>query len=163
MPHADLCRKAFRWLRSHGHMLAATEIGSGPDEPDAIGFTSAGVCTYIECKTSRADFIRDQKKWHRLQAVAGIRLGLGDRRYYCVLPGIIRTDDDLHGWGVLAPSSHGIRMLSESAPFLSDPREMAAVMTRLMRVLTWERECSSGRSLFGVEPWGVPVVDDVVA
>ena len=121
-----MVRLGTRWLSAHGCILAASEIGSGPDEPDCIGFTAAGHCVYIECKTSRADFLRDRLKWHRRQAVQGTRDGLGNRRYYLAPEAAIRDGDELNGWGILRPSGSGVARVRESQVFTSRPQEMAA-------------------------------------
>lgn len=88
MTHAELVAKAAAWLRRNGFPVVFSEISTGVMEiPDAIGFSSSGETAVVECKASRADFLRDAKKYHRRE-----RSGLGNARYYMAPEGVIRVD-----------------------------------------------------------------------
>ena len=65
--------------------------------PDAIGWKRAGLHSIlVECKASRADFLRDQKKWHRRA-----NLSVGCQRFYMAPPGLIRPEDLTDNWGLV--------------------------------------------------------------
>lgn len=112
MTHNDLCLVAVKWLQransagGPGCHVAISECRSGwtGEIPDAIGFRAAGFddgSTVVECKTSRADFLADRKKAHR---IAG---GLGNWRYFMAPTGLIRPDELPDGWGLLEVNQRG--------------------------------------------------------
>lgn len=84
--HADLVLRAADWLASRRHAVVLTERSPRWcwESPDAIGFRSPGIVSVIECKVSRADFMRDAHKPH---AKAG--LTMGDERWYMTPPGLL--------------------------------------------------------------------------
>ena len=111
--HKQLCALAQRWLKrpprqgGHGCHVAVTECQSGwsGEIPDAIGFRSAGHLdgsVLVECKTSRADFLADKNKQHRLTSK-----GLGSWRYYLVPEGIIDIGELPERWGLLTVNARG--------------------------------------------------------
>lgn len=65
------------------------------DIPDAIGW-SYGRSVLIECKVSRDDFFRDQKKPQRMNGS-----GAGERRYYMVPKGLVERTEVPEDWGLL--------------------------------------------------------------
>lgn len=112
MSHADLCAVAVKWLKransagGPGCHVAVSECRSGwsGEVPDAIGFRASGFedgSVVIECKTSRSDFLADQKKPHRSSG------GLGNWRYFMAPEGLIMPDELPPGWGLLAVNSRG--------------------------------------------------------
>lgn len=96
--HEGLCRLAARWLRRRGCSVVLVEpqtLRTG-EFPDAIGWR--GLTSWlVECKVSRADFRRDQKKLHR-QPGAG---GMGAVRWYLTPPGLLTPAEVPPGWGLL--------------------------------------------------------------
>ncbi len=98
MTHGELVKAALKWLTgSCGCAFAVGEIVAWTGEiPDAIGFKSNRTIV-VECKTSRSDFLADQKKPFRLKP----ETGMGDHRYFLCPVGVIRPEDDLNGWGLL--------------------------------------------------------------
>lgn len=77
MTHQDLCRLAVKWLKNKGKChVAVSEISTGVEIPDAIGYTKnklktsralalgdlMHICTMVEAKMSRSDFLQDAKK-----------------------------------------------------------------------------------------------------
>ncbi|HDR8973069.1 TPA: hypothetical protein QDB32_003949 [Burkholderia vietnamiensis] len=94
--HMQLVALGERWLKRQGFAVVATELVTRgtPEQADAIGFRS-NCSAVIEAKASRADFLADSQKPHR---VAG---GLGVYRFYLCPEGVIRVDDLPAGWGLL--------------------------------------------------------------
>lgn len=119
MNHAELCKRATRWLRGTRRCNPVYSNNASCGEvPDAIGWSSAHGwygSTVIECKTSVNDFYADQKKrfmWQstkhdglhypmkRLPIKQAAEMGfvkvevpmMGDFRFYLCEPGIIAED-----------------------------------------------------------------------
>lgn len=95
--HKQLVEIAYRWiLKSGGMSIAFKELTSLAREiPDVIGF-NGWESAVIECKVSRSDFLRDQKKAHRTGGK-----GMGNWRFYCCPHGLIKPEDLPKGWGLI--------------------------------------------------------------
>ena len=127
MTHADLVQRAALWLAGTMRCgIVLTEFASAePETPDVLGFTRGGDSVLVECKTNRADFLRDRRKPSRAYDARG----LGQRRYYFCEPGVIRFGtgelDLTDGWGLATvsarvrvvvhpiPRPDGVRLVSE--------------------------------------------------
>lgn len=96
MDHKTLVSAAVRWLKREKRcpIVVAELTTYASEQPDAIGYR-CGISILVECKASRADFLRDQKKLHRCRG------SMGDHRYYLSSPGVIQPDDLPEGWGLL--------------------------------------------------------------
>ena len=106
MTHNDLVKKASKWLKAQGCGLIITEMSGRTQEPDAIGWYPC-YSILIECKATRADFLRDKHKpWNR-----GIGKSMGDKRYYLAPSGIIKIEELPNGWGLLEPSGKGLKII----------------------------------------------------
>ena len=115
MTHHQLCERAAAWLRSNQKCdPVLTRVGSTAEVPDAIGWALQGRVV-IECKTSRADFLNDKKKYTRLKHpehgwtyrgkthhrkelieqgyIEEPVLNMGCRRFFMCEPGIIEAED----------------------------------------------------------------------
>lgn len=128
--HAELVDRGARWLRNSAkvfseltcgyHPISArcavvlTEaIGAGGSEiPDVIGWSNGGrISIVIECKTSRADFRADFRKWARHTP----RQCVGRFRFYMALPGIIAKEAVAEvGWGLLEVHGRSVRIIQYS-------------------------------------------------
>jgi len=103
--HSSLVDRAGRWLRrTCGCCVVLTELVAythNGETPDAIGWVG-GKSILVECKLSRADFLRDRKKRfrNRDELYTGILEGMGSWRFFLTAPGIVKESDDLKGWGV---------------------------------------------------------------
>ncbi|WP_380092111.1 hypothetical protein [Deinococcus cellulosilyticus] len=74
--------------------------------PDVIGFRQWWT-VIIECKISRADFLADAKKPHRVRVQQGIRKGMGNYRLYACPTGLIKPEELPEKWGLLYFSEGG--------------------------------------------------------
>lgn len=149
MTHNDLCLVAVRWLQRNngaggpGCHVAVSECRSGwsGEIPDAIGFRAAGFedgSTVVECKTSRADFLADRKKAHR---IAG---GLGNWRYFMAPTGLLSADDLPHGWGLLEVNQRGhVKVVAGLASFYREGYEVVREQSQL-----WRHEADREREQF---------------
>ena len=140
MTHDDLVKRAERWLKNTIHcrvvlceLVAYTRTG---EVPDVIGWVG-GKSILVEAKTSRADFLADQKKHFRYYHDTG----LGDWRFYLTPPDLIRVDEIPGSWGVYEVQGKTIRHLggakyanASAAPFKScKDSEVALLISALAR------------------------------
>lgn len=99
--HHDLVLRACRWLdKSRRCGLVTAEPVACSEQPDAIGWCGM-FSTVVECKTSRADLLRERKKWHRR-----FYKGLGRTRWFMMPLDLAEACGDViaahyQGWGVL--------------------------------------------------------------
>lgn len=126
MTHAELVERAARWLKGTARCsVVITEQWSMEREiPDAIGWRSHE-SYLVECKTSRADFLHDLKKWHRKYP----DWGMGELRYYMTPPGLIQVDELPDKWGLLEVYPKIIRKVRYASRF---DRQKAAVKERTL-------------------------------
>ena len=96
--HDELVIAGEKWLkRSIGVRFTLSELVTAAGEiPDIIGWKS-GFSILIECKTSRADFLTDKKKFFRRYPYEG----MGTYRLYLCPTGLIHSDELPKGWGLL--------------------------------------------------------------
>jgi hypothetical protein len=124
LTHADLVERAAKWLRNTaGCRLVLTEFytTSSTEIPDAIGWLGrwnwrgdkTPLSVLLECKTSRADFLRDK---HKTCATRGSRMGA--YRFYFAPLGILRPDEIEEPWGLL--EVNGAKVMQTKRPWKSD-------------------------------------------
>jgi hypothetical protein len=148
MTHAELVSRALRWLRNTmKHPLVIAEIASWYEQPDVIGWTTRSDCTLVECKASRADFLRDRKKYFRRNPEAG----LGARRWYFAPPGIVRVIDLPERWGLAEVRANIVRVIRKPERFDVTPT-----------MLTIEKRLLVSACRRATEGWGRKVFGDLV-
>jgi len=110
MTHDELVARAARWLRGTQRCsVVVTETESGTYEiPDAIGWRNMGDSILVECKTSRSDFSRDM----RHKNCHSPKMGMGRRRYFMTLPGLLFLEEIPQGWGLLEVHEKYVRVSS---------------------------------------------------
>lgn len=110
--HRLLSEKGAKWLKrinsqnGHGCNFVMIEGGNYGEIADAIGFKHSGAdagSVVIEVKVSRADFLRDKKKNHRIDTASA----MGDWRYYLCPEGLISVDELPEQWGLIYASNKG--------------------------------------------------------
>lgn len=103
MKHSELVEIAYGWvLRNAGCGFAFKELRTTASEiPDVIGF---GVCrsVVVEAKVSRADFLKDKKKFCRT-----VGKGVGKYRFYICPEGLIKVEELPAGWGLIYVNEKG--------------------------------------------------------
>lgn len=159
MTHAQLVSLAARWLhtrRNHPIVLSDVRCNMVAEQPDVLGWTNNGVSTLIECKISRADFLRDETKSHRRTPDRG----MGYVRWYATPRGILSKDDLPEGWGLVEMFGDGwsrARIVHTGRPFRA--RNEKDERTMLVQALRRATE-GWGRRMFGeaapVSPDGDP-------
>ncbi len=113
MTHDELCDRAVRWLlKTKRCRLVLREVVSYAGEiPDAIGWQAGtGFSFLVECKASRGDFLRDQKKWSRDPRNCH---SMGQMRFYMAPPGLLRPDELPEGWGLLEVHGRRVRVVRD--------------------------------------------------
>lgn len=131
--HDRLVLAAARWLKGDGYSVVITELSSSANEtPDAIGL-GYRQSTVIECKTSRADFLRDGTKPCRQG-----RIGLGTFRYYLTREGLIDPGELPENWGLIELQKRNkLRTKVAANPLEPDrPAEMIVALS-VIRRLGW--------------------------
>lgn len=112
--HRDLCEIGQKFLKrsesanGHGCHFAIIEPSCYGENPDVFGVRH-GVNNYdigtvvLEAKVSRADFLRDKKKPHKIDPTKG----MGKWRYYICPTNLIKPDDLPPKWGLIYVSEKG--------------------------------------------------------
>lgn len=104
--HADLVKYACKWLKGRSDIVLCERNGLW-EIPDVIGlklFSSI----MIECKISRADFLRDKNKRSRkMDDMAG------NYRLFCCPKGLLSESDLPDGWGLLEVYPSGYTRLAD--------------------------------------------------
>ena len=136
MTHAELVKRAVRWLRVKRHVPVLSEMVGANEIPDAIGWRF-GESTLIECKTSRADFLRDHKKWFRREGA----FAMGRRRFYMAPAGLLDTSEMPKGWGLLDVHSRTVSVELDAEERNLQP---AAATNEMMMLTNALRRCQLG-------------------
>ena len=96
--HAQLVKRAQRWLEIQGCGVVITELTTAAREtPNAIGW-HGNRSFVIECKVSRSDYYRDKNKALHRTELGG---AFGNRRYYMTPPGLLVVKNLPEHWGLL--------------------------------------------------------------
>lgn len=115
LTHKALCALAVAWLQrpasrsGPGCTVAISETSNwiNGEVPDAIGWRpyrqSRSGSVLVEVKVSRADFLADAKKPHRMSPADG----MGAYRYFMAPEGILRLSDLPEKWGLVEVTSRG--------------------------------------------------------
>jgi len=131
MTHDDLVKIAKKWLikaRKCTVVLSETQAQSG-EVPDSIGWRGQ-YSIKIECKTSRADFRADLKKWYRNSGP-----GIGQQRYFMAPKGVIPVDELPPNWGLLEVSGSTVRTVVDNELMFIDERISSAEVPLLVAAL----------------------------
>jgi len=132
--HKELAKRAVGWLKNNQKcMVVINELTSThvSERPDAIGF-KGGMSILIECKCSRADFLRDKKKHFRRD----LEDGMGNMRYYMAPVRMIRVDELPPMWGLLEVYDSTIR-IKQKGEFFCETNKTGevALLTSVIRRL----------------------------
>ena len=94
--HNELIEAGINWFKKDlkSNVILSESRGFGGEIPDIIAWKS-GFSFLIECKISRADFLADRKKPHR------IINGMGHYRLFLCPTGLIKPEELPTGWGLL--------------------------------------------------------------
>jgi hypothetical protein len=129
--HSTLVAMGVRWL-SRQCSVVLYEFASAADEnPDVIGWAPEAQSVVIECKLTRADFLRDAAKTVRRTP----RAGMGQRRYYLCPPDVIGVKDLPPKWGLLWASKGQVSVKREARghPERNLPAEVRFLSSMLRR------------------------------
>ncbi len=170
MTHADLVKRAMRWLRNTKNcgVVASECIGLVHERPDAMGWSGGwavlegryveeGYSILLECKVSRNDFRNDLQKLSRVHS----EYGLGNFRYYMTPPGLLKPDELPERWGLLEAHKTQVHVKKEASRF--DSLIVAANERCILVILLCEQMRRNCKGWVGSENWaavggGVPFV-----
>jgi hypothetical protein len=131
MTHDALVKIAKKWLikaRSCTVVLTETQAQSG-EVADAIGWRGQ-LSILVECKTSKADFRRDLKKWFRNSGP-----GIGQQRFFMAPKGVIPVDEVPADWGLLEVSGNTVKTVKKLDLLYLDERIASAEVPLLVAAL----------------------------
>jgi hypothetical protein len=112
MQHATLVQLGVRWLSRQCSVVLYEAAAVKKEVPDVIGWAGPRA-VLIECKASRADFVRDFAKVTR----GNPKLGMAQRRYYLCPAGVIQLADLPPKWGLLWAEKGAITVQREARGF----------------------------------------------
>jgi len=144
MNHNELIKRGETWLKKQHCKITIRDecriYTSNNEQPDVIGWRD-NVSILIECKSSRADFLKDKTKTFR----ADPNLGMGDWRFYLCPPKIILPEDLPEGWGLLWATPKTIQKIAgidgntswySKKPFAGDKHCENQMLVSALRRLT---------------------------
>jgi hypothetical protein len=127
--HSDLVAAASKWLQKKCAVVV-TEIATTGEEPDALGWQGTH-STLVECKASRADYLRDKAKAFRQRE----EFGLGQARYFCAPRGMLDADELPPAWGLLEFEDGKLRVAKVSDAFGPNTRQEVRILLSCLRRL----------------------------
>jgi hypothetical protein len=156
--HKTLVQLGVRWLSRRSSVVLYEFASVAKEVPDVIGWSHESSIV-IECKASRADFLRDHKKVIRKKP----QIGMGHRRYYLCPAGMITVADLPPRWGLLwAEKSHISvereargnpgRNLSSEVRFLASMLRRAQIRVGTRPLSEWLRGENRFEAVRGVSP-----------
>ncbi len=112
MQHATLVQLGVRWLSRQCSVVLYEAAASKGEIPDVIGWAGSR-STLIECKVTRADFLRDASKAARSKP----KLGMAHRRFYLCPANVLQVEDMPAKWGLLWVEKGSITVQREAKGF----------------------------------------------
>jgi hypothetical protein len=112
MRHSTLVQLGVRWLSRQCSVVLYEAAAVKKEVPDVIGWAGPRA-VLIECKASRADFLRDAAKATRTNPKAG----MAHRRYYLCPAGVVQPKDLPPKWGLLWAEKGRITVQREARGF----------------------------------------------
>lgn len=108
MTHSELIETGARFLKHQGYWMWLAEPSTTcVEKPDLIAW-KLDHSILLECKVSRADFLKDGKKSFRKDGT-----GMGNFRIYVAPKGLIKTNELPDGWGLLEVIDENTVMFSK--------------------------------------------------
>jgi hypothetical protein len=109
MTHKQMVKRMANWMKYNQCacvVISELHTMGGTEQPDVIGWKSCGSSVLVECKTSRADFFADDKKWFRREST----LGMGGLRFVAVPKGLVKKEEVPENWGLLEVDDRCVRV-----------------------------------------------------
>jgi len=158
MLHATLVQLGVRWLSRQCSVVLYEAAAVKKETPDVIGWAGPRA-VLIECKVSRADFLRDAAKVTRTDP----KRGMAQRRYYLCPAGVIQPADLPPKWGLLWAEKRAVTVRKDARGFpqrnlLAEVEFLSAMLRRAqIRVGTrplseWLRGQNRFDALRGIPP-----------
>lgn len=103
MIHKDLIDIGYKWcLKRCGFAFKElVTMNISGEIPDIIGFNTDGTFL-LEAKISRIDFLKDKKKFFRINS----ECGMGDWRFFICPTGLLKKTDLPNMWGLIEVSEN---------------------------------------------------------
>ena len=132
--HYKLCCEGAKWLRKQDYasykIVVVELICIGAENPDIWG-TNGFNSALIEVKTSRADFLKDRKKFVR--QAQGSKYACGNMRYFLVPEGLVSPDEVPASWGLLEWKDNEISIIKQAQNIPCENHGELAILCSIMR------------------------------
>lgn len=120
MTHDELVDIGKTWLHSRCPVVV-TELAAAAEIADCLGYDGRPTKDYdtgqpswgsilIECKTSRRDYLTDQKKLFRQFP----EQGMGNFRFYLTEKGLLDPEEISEKWGLLETTGKRVKIIKKS-------------------------------------------------
>jgi len=148
-----------RWLSRQCYVVLYEFATPADENPDVIGWVAGAGSVLLECKLTRADFLKDAAKAVRKNP----RAGMGHRRYYLCPPDVVHVKDLPPKWGLLwaangqivvmrEPRGHPERNLTAEVRFLSSMLRRAQIRIGSRPLSEWLRGENRFEAKRGITP-----------
>lgn len=129
--HSTLVSIGVRWLGRKCSVVMYEFATAADENPDVIGWAPEAGSILIECKSTRADFLRDASKPVRKNP----RTGMGQRRYYLCPPEVIQVKELPPKWGLLWVTGRDVCVKRQARGFpernlLAEVRFLSSMLRR---------------------------------
>lgn len=102
MTHRELIEIGYKWCLNKCAFAFKDLVTMNLEIPDVIGFNSDGTFL-LEAKTSKNDFLNENKKWARKNP----QYGMGDWRFYITKKGLLKIEELPDMWGLIEVNEKG--------------------------------------------------------
>lgn len=148
-----------KWLGRNCSVVLSEYATAALENPDVIGWAPEAGSVLVECKVTRADFLRDAGKAVRKSPWEG----MGHRRYYLCPGGVIQVKDLPPKWGLLwvekgqvsvkrEARGHPERNLLAEVRFLSAMLRRAQIRIGTRPLSEWLRGENRFEAKLGIPP-----------
>ena len=123
MTHSELIEVGTRFLKHQGYWMWLAEPSTTcVEKPDLIAW-KLDASILLECKVSRADFLKDLKKPFRSDGT-----GMGNYRLYLTPAGLLSPDEIPSDWGLLEAVDKSTVRFTKRPVLIDDVNEKAERM-----------------------------------
>ena len=145
--HYKLCCEGAKWLRKQDYasykIVVVELICIGAENPDVWGTngfnsifsmtlkTKANPAKANSVITSRADFLKDRKKFVR--QTQGSKYACGNMRYFLVPEGLVSPDEVPASWGLLEWKDDAISIIKQAQNIPCENHGELAILCSIMR------------------------------
>lgn len=134
--HYKLCCLGAKWMQKQDYgsykYITVELVCIGAENPDVWG-TNGYNSMLIEVKTSRADFLKDKKKFVRQEQNS--KYATGNYRFYLAPQCIISESELPQNWGLIEydPETESLTTVKYASPIITENHGELAILCSIMR------------------------------